>query len=136
MKARLERILYGSKQTVGKWYCLNDSDFIKASFNTIELAWNNNETYISCIPEGSYWVEKRYTKQRGWHLHIKDVENRIWILVHVGNYYTQIEGCILPGMNLKHINSDDLIDVDQSQKALDKILDIMPDEFELEILSV
>ena len=136
VKAKLERILYGNKQTIGKWYCLDKSGYIKKWFDTLELAWKGNKTSISCIPENTYTVTKRYTKARGWHLHIQDVEGRTWILVHKGNYYYHIEGCILPGLKLVDMNNDDLLDVAHSEDALNEILELMPDTFELEITSV
>ena len=136
VKARLDRILYGEKQTIGKWYCLYKNDSIKKIFDTLELAWKGNKTFISCIPENTYTVTKRYTKERGWHLHIQDVEGRTWILVHKGNFYYHIEGCILPGLDLADINNDSLLDVTNSEDALNEILELMPDTFELEITSV
>ena len=29
----------------------------------IELPWKNNETKVSCIPEGKYFIQKRYSKK-------------------------------------------------------------------------
>ena len=136
MRSKLNRLTYGEKQTIGKWYCLDDNDYIKKLFDTLELAWKNNQNSISCIPEGVYKVVKRWTKQRGWHLHITGVKGRTWILVHKGNFYYHIEGCILPGLNLIDSNDDNLLDVSNSEKALNEILDIMPNKFELEITSL
>ena len=133
-RAQLKRVMSGEQQTVGKWYCLDQDDLILDKFDTTELAWKDNQPFISCIPLGKYLVEKRYTEQRGWHFHIKDVEGRSWILVHVGNFHYQIEGCILPGLDLKHLDDDQLTDVDQSTQALQRMLDVMPDQFELEIV--
>ena len=65
--------------------------------NTIELPWKQNETKVSCIPEGKYFISKRYSKQFQWHLEIVDVKNRSLILFHPANNAQQeLQGCIAP----------------------------------------
>jgi hypothetical protein len=64
---------------------------------TIELTWKNNETKVSCIPEGKYFIKKRYSKKFQWHLEILDVKNRNLILFHPANNALQeLNGCIAP----------------------------------------
>ena len=64
---------------------------------TIELPWKNNETKVSCIPEGKYFVKKRYSKKFQWHLEVLDVKNRSLILFHSANNALQeLNGCIAP----------------------------------------
>lgn len=63
----------------------------------IELPWKNNETKVSCIPEGKYFIKKRYSKKFQWHLEIIDVKNRGLILFHPANNALQeLNGCIAP----------------------------------------
>jgi hypothetical protein len=88
--------------------------------HTIELPWRNNEVNISCIPEGRYLLEKRITHERGFHLILKSVPGRSWILIHPANHApTELEGCIAPVTELtgigKGINSRD---------ALEKLLEV------------
>ena len=65
--------------------------------NTIELPWKNNETKVSCIPEGKYFIKKRYSKKFQWHLEIINVKNRSLILFHPANNALQeLNGCIAP----------------------------------------
>jgi len=65
--------------------------------NTIELPWKNNETKVSCIPEGKYFIRKRYSKKFQWHLEIFNVKNRSLILFHPANNALQeLNGCIAP----------------------------------------
>jgi len=65
--------------------------------NTIELPWKNNETKVSCIPEGKYFIRKRYSKKFQWHLEIVEVKNRSLILFHPANNAIQeLNGCIAP----------------------------------------
>lgn len=65
--------------------------------NTIELPWKNNETKVSCIPEGKYFIKKRYSKKFQWHLEIINIKNRSLILFHPANNALQeLNGCIAP----------------------------------------
>ena len=65
--------------------------------NTIELPWKNNETKVSCIPEGKYFIKKRYSKKFQWHLEIINVKNRSLILFHpANNALLELNGCIAP----------------------------------------
>jgi len=64
---------------------------------TIELPWLHNQRNISCIPEGRYELVKRYTETRGWHILVKDVPDRSWILFHpANNALKELKGCIAP----------------------------------------
>lgn len=65
--------------------------------NTIELPWKNNETKVSCIPEGRYFIKKRYSQKFQWHLEIYGIENRSLILFHpANNALLELQGCIAP----------------------------------------
>ena len=76
----------GKLECEGKFIC-----------NTIELPWKNNETKVSCIPEGKYFIKKRYSKKFQWHLEIMDVKNRSFILFHpANNALKELNGCIAP----------------------------------------
>jgi hypothetical protein len=64
---------------------------------TIELPWRNNEKRISCIPEGKYFIKKRYSAKFKCHLEIVGVNNRTLILFHPANNALQeLNGCIAP----------------------------------------
>lgn len=64
---------------------------------TIELPWSNNVRNISCIPEGSYPLAKRYSKKFGWHIVVKEVPKRSEILFHPANdAKKELRGCIAP----------------------------------------
>lgn len=83
---------YFSDGTNGKLEC--EGKFI---CNTIELPWKNNETKVSCIPEGKYFIKKRYSKKFQWHLEIMNVKNRSLILFHpANNALLELNGCIAP----------------------------------------
>lgn len=64
---------------------------------TIELPWKNNERRVSCIPEGKYILEKRYSLKYKWHIHVTGVQNRSLILFHpANNAMKELNGCIAP----------------------------------------
>jgi hypothetical protein len=76
----------GKLECEGKFIC-----------KTIELPWKNNETKVSCILEGKYFIKKRYSKKFQWHLEIINVKNRSLILFHPANNALQeLNGCIAP----------------------------------------
>ena len=76
----------GKLECEGKFIC-----------NTIELPWKNNETKVSCIPEGKYFIRKRFSQKFKWHLEVLDVKNRSLILFHPANNALQeLKGCIAP----------------------------------------
>jgi hypothetical protein len=67
---------------------------------TLELPWRLNANNISCIPAGIYKGFLRYDKPDGWRIQIADVPGRPGIQLHIGNYTSQITGCILLGMEV------------------------------------
>lgn len=132
MKAILNRLQEDDKQTLGMLY-LYDGIHEVFSCATLELPDLDNEPNVSRVCGGAYKVTRRYSQKHGWHYHIQDVEGRSWILFHTGNYYTQIEGCILVGTDFNDINNDGYIDVVNSRVAMDNFLEIAGEEFDLVI---
>lgn len=85
---------------------------------TIELPWLNNEPQVSCIPEGEYYVDKRYSLHLGRHLLVTHVPGRDLILIHAANdALRELKGCIAPVISLLQIPGEGL----QSKLALCKI---------------
>ena len=83
---------YFPNGTNGKLECKG-----KSICNTIELPWRENETRVSCIPEGKYFIKKRYSQKFQWHLEVVNVPNRSLILFHPANNAMQeLNGCIAP----------------------------------------
>lgn len=65
--------------------------------HTIELPWKENEAAVSCIPEGRYFIRKRYSTKFKWHLEVMKVTNRKYILIHpANNALLELRGCIAP----------------------------------------
>jgi len=52
---------------------------------SIELPWKDNRARVSCIPEGSHGLVKRFNIRFGWHLQVVNVLQRTGILIHPAN---------------------------------------------------
>lgn len=100
---------------------------------TLELAFKDNKNNISSICSGVYNVEKRWSKKYGNHYHVLDVEGRILILIHYGNYFRDTQGCILVGDRIADIDRDGYRDVTNSIDTMQRLLEVAPDEFKLVI---
>lgn len=133
MKALLKRFDYDDKQTLGDLIVFNERNGIEFTCKTLELAWKDNERRVSCIPEAEYTVVKRNSPKYGDHFHILDVPNRDFILVHHGNFHSDILGCVLVGNNHIDIDGDGYKDVTSSKNTMKKLNEILPEEFTLRI---
>ena len=84
---------------------------------TIELPWLENQRRISCIPEGEYILQKRFSPKFGWHLHLMNVPGRDLILIHPANdAKKELLGCIAPVTAPTGIGKGS-----SSRKALEKL---------------
>ena len=117
---RLERDVHTDKSITGKLYLDN-----KFFCYTIELPWKDNQKNISCIPANtneikSYPIRFRPACESGKfkydHLHVLDVTNRSYILIHRANFPKDIQGCIGVG-NKRNRDS-----VDNSRNTLNKLM--------------
>lgn len=97
---------------------------------TLELPWRNNERNISCLKQGSYKCWKANSPKFGNVVYVDTLPSRIGILFHRGNTVQDTRGCILTGLD---IVNDKLI---HSRIALDRLLDTVPEKFELQIREV
>ena len=97
---------------------LMDGEFI---CHTIELPWRDNAHALSCIPEGSYPIHKRFSEKFKWHLCVCDVPDRDLILLHPANDAAkQLEGCIAPVSFLTGEGCGDA-----SRKAFEKLNELV-----------
>ncbi|MCS4157759.1 DUF5675 family protein [Salinibacter ruber] len=128
MKLLLRRLYKSDVQTRGTLEVRNgDEQVLKCK--TLELPWRENKNRVSCIPAGTYPVEYREAVESGSfgydHFHVRDVEGRSYILIHRGNLYTQILGCILVGRKFVDINGDGHPDVTHSGPTLSRLRDVL-----------
>lgn len=142
MRAVLCREYY-NKQTHGT-LTIYDEDTGEQVFKcrTLELPWLDNQRNISCIPEGHYDVVQRTSTKYKNHLHITDVPNRSYILIHPANFvgssnprtgHSDLRGCIAVGSKYGDINSDGIPEILNSKNTMDKLMEAAPDGFVLEV---
>ncbi|MFT5730781.1 MAG: hypothetical protein ACI8PB_004971 [Desulforhopalus sp.] len=97
----IKRVSYNSASITGELFV--DDKFIS---HTLELPWENNKSFISSIPSGTYSAILRYDKNDKWRLQLKGVPKREGIQLHIGNYPSDIQGCILVGRKVENsVNS-------------------------------
>jgi len=125
----LERDYKGDDCTLGRlWF---DGEVVY----TLELPWKDNKTNISCIPAGTYDVEKTYSPAFGKDLWlIKNVPDRSGIRIHPANFVRELRGCIAVGLDKADIDNDGVIDLKSSRKAMSLLNDSLPDKFKIDII--
>lgn len=88
---------------------------------TIELPWRDNKRRISCIPEGTYVLRKRYSEKFKWHFVLLDIPNRSCILIHPANdAQKELQGCIAPVTQITGEGKGT-----ESRKAMQKLMDVL-----------
>lgn len=74
---------------------------------TLEREWADNEVNVSCIPPGSYRLEKSFSPKFKRDLYeVMHVPGRTRILFHGANYQEQLTGCIAPGKSQRGLLAD------------------------------
>lgn len=121
-KAILNRMWDDGVQTLGIMTIIVDDDIID-QYKTLELAWKENKTSISCIPKGWYNVVPYASPSKGDVYLLENVYERGFIEIHAGNFYTDIQGCILVGDDYVRINNDKYYDVNNSKNTLNRLID-------------
>ena len=100
---------------------------------TLELPWDGNKKYTSCIPRGTYEAVKYDSPKHGDVILLQGVDGREMVEIHSGNYTSQIQGCILVGDSIKYLNSDSIPDVTNSRDTMRKLYAALPDTFDVAI---
>lgn len=143
----IERI-YLTSVTPGSLFAgsVRDENLIVAK--TLELPFRANaistdSEKASCIPEGIYLFRKELPKpeRNYWYFRCVFVPGRNWvteykasnILIHPVNYVKDLLGCIAPGSRHTDLNGDGVIDLVDSKKKLEWMINNMPPFFELQI---
>jgi len=89
---------------------------------TLELPWKDNHRFESCIPEGTYKVTVSKRGRRRV-IELIDVPGREDILIHVGNRMRDVEGCIVVGRMIGHLDKDRAVLA--SSEAMDYLLNVV-----------
>lgn len=98
--------------------------------HTLELPWKGNMKNVSCIPPGTYTVEKYVSSRFGRCFSLPFVSGRSGILIHAGNTVQDTKGCILVG------EASDLFKgtVGNSRQTMDDLYRRLPSNFNLVII--
>jgi hypothetical protein len=132
---KLFRNVFEPAQTLGEMVVYGPDQAVLFRCKTMELPWRNNETGISCIPAGAYFVTRRKSPKYGEHFHVLSVPGRSLILIHFGNYNHETRGCILPGAAFADLDGDGLRDVTRSRATMAKLLELLPPRFVMEVIN-
>lgn len=82
------------------------------SCDTLERPWKNNQPNISCIPKGTYNVKWTFSPRfMRYTYEVQKVPNRVGVRFHKGNYFFDVEGCILLGKGYTDLNKDGQQDI-------------------------
>ncbi len=104
MEVVLQRLYQGDDCTIGTM-----SIGRKVLCYTLENPWEDNKEDVSSIPEGRYscvpYTSEKYP--RIWK--INNVKDRTDVLIHVGNYKEDTEGCILVGSNVANYKGRNMV---------------------------
>jgi hypothetical protein len=88
---------------------------------TLEPPWKNNLPFESCIPEYVYEIRPISESK----IHVLNVPKRSEILIHIGNFHDQSEGCVLVGKRLDVHNH--FLSVFESRAALTLLMKLIKD---------
>jgi len=122
MNILIEREEFCDNQILGTLYLIDNDEEVILTLKTLELSYRGNSKRISSIPLGTYDLKYYNSRKYPNVLEISGVENRKYILIHNGNYFTQIMGCVLVGLKTKDINGDGILDVVSSVTALKRLM--------------
>jgi hypothetical protein len=127
---------YQPKETLGAFLIMDGYEEL-FQCKCLELAWLDNQRNISCIPEGTYSVEKYSNAKHPNVFWVKNVPGRDGILIHMGNYATgnhkDTEGCLIPGLNFADIDGNGFQDVVAPDIAMNAMNHFLPPLFTLTI---
>src|SRR5690554_6637442 len=118
LKIVIDRFKENHLQTLGNGGIWNDSKYV-FKFVTLELAWKDNKRNISRIPSGEFEsVAVPRTSNGEYAILLMNVIDRSEIMIHAGNFHTDIRGCILAGKEFKDLNADGQEDVTESKLTM------------------
>lgn len=121
-KIYVNRIFQNRNKTLSQCVVADGHKFV-LNFKAIELPWRDNQRFISCIPPGDYPAKaiKRASRPNEYGIWLPDVPSRSGIMIHVGNFVRQLNGCIAPGTKFIDIDRDGIIDVTNSRYVMEQL---------------
>jgi hypothetical protein len=126
----LNREIESNRGILGTIYTADGDEVCK----TLELPWERNMRNVSCIPWGQYTVTNFTSVKYPEAFVVLDVPGRSGILIHAGNFISDIEGCILVGKEWEFMGHPRQLAVSYSKNTLNRFLAAYPMGFKLEIV--
>lgn len=130
------RIKQDSKGTISANFINTGDDTFNQFGYNVELPYESNSIMVSAIPSGIYAFEKRVSDARGEYLAILNVPNRTAILVHVGNFMKDTNGCVLPCLNWCEIPAKTEYMGTSSRTALRQLYRALPSKGMVHIVGI
>ena len=97
----------------------------------MELPWKDNRRNVSCIPPGKYQGIRAPDRSGCPAFWIENVPGRDGIMIHVGNYLSETEGCVLTGMKFYDTPEPKITSSKFAARLLGSVL---PDVFDVEVV--
>lgn len=102
---------------------------------TLELAWKDNQSGVSCIPAGEWHFRRRYSQANGQEVFtgynpakkVFDIAGRTLINIEKANYARQLRGCVALGVTVADLDKDGILDITESRIAFGQFMDLMRD---------
>lgn len=105
---------------------LGELKYGEFSCKTLERPWKDNKPNISCIPKGTYRCRYNFSpKFMKYTYELQNVHKRSGIRIHSGNYFSDIQGCILLGTGYKDLNNDKQTDIINSKVTVKRLEDLL-----------
>jgi hypothetical protein len=117
-KVKLIRQWTNEKESIGYLSVVDEKGMPIFASIALERGDLDNRKNVSNIPAGTYPLKLTYSpkfKRKMWL--VDKVPGRSGIRIHPANYWNQLQGCIAPGLKLKDLNKDGLIDVTYSSNT-------------------
>lgn len=108
--------------TYGKFRCF-----------TLELPDRDNAISVSSVLPGTYSAFLRDSPTNGPCVELRNVPGRTHIQIHAGSFLRNTKGCILVGSHPTFIDDDNIPDLTNSRKTLDKLLALLPTDEDFQV---
>ena len=106
------------KLTLGSCTVYDGSIPIMSCFS-LERGWLDNQSNISCVPEGVYEIVWEYSPRFQTMLwELKGVPNRSECKFHSANHWHQLNGCIALGRSITDFDNDGYVDLTSSKSTM------------------
>lgn len=115
----INRFKVTNDYSLGHCYIRYEDGSLRFVGCSLERGWRNNQSNVSCVPEGTYPLKYEYSprfRKKLWELY--SVPGRSECKFHAANFWRQLNGCIALGNKHKDIDGDGDPDVTSSRLTM------------------